>query len=852
MVRATRSSRLAPLFFIPALSLLLLARGERTTAAAAHPKQVPEACEKNKFQCGDGKCISYSWICDGNADCADGLDETPETCSSKTCKLEEFSCGGRIKRCIPISWKCDAEVDCEDKSDEEGCDPKICGDDEFQCRDGNCISLEFVCDEDLDCKDGSDEETCPAPTCVPGMFQCNNSFCIPQLWACDTDPDCPDESDEWPQNCGGRVLPSANPCSPLEFHCGSGECIHMRWHCDGGFDCRDKSDEANCERRLLRSPSTEVKCEGPDRFKCRSGECISMDLVCNKKRDCRDWSDEPLKECSKRPFLDIVSDYRSFKHPPPLVLSKEIGEEDIDECENPDTCSQICVNLEGGYKCECREGYQMDPVTKTCKAIGTIPYLFFTNRHDVRKMTLDRSEYTRLIPQLKNVVALDMEIAANKIYWSDISQKKIYSAHMDKADNSNHHATVISSEIQAPDGIAVDWIHNNIYWTDSVFGTISVACTQGVKRKTLFKEGLAKPRAIVVDPVNGFLYWSDWGTPAKIEKGGLNGGDRTPLVTDGIEWPNGITLDFHKQRLYWVDSKLHSLSSVDVTGRNRRMVIIDEVRLAHPFAVTVFEDKVFWTDVETYAIYSANRITGENIVKVVENLLSPEDLVLYHHLRQPNGTNWCESSNIPNGGCEYLCLPAPQINLHSPKYTCACSDGMQLGPDMRSCVQGGEVPVVPTGVPAASSAPTRKSFIGTSTRVSTTTNASPKTTPRNSRLSPTTLAPKVLTNEGVKSTEPQLITLSQQAQTGVAAEMTTEHHGPTALYIVLPIVILSLLCFGAFLLWRNWKLKNTNSINFDNPVYQKTTEEDEVHICRNQDGYTYPTRQMVSLEDDVA
>lgn len=47
--------------------------------------------------------------------------------------------------------------------------------------------------------------------------------------------------------------------------------------------------------------------------------------------------------------------------------------------------------------------------------------------------------------------------------------------------------------------------------------------------------------------------------------------------------------DLSNRRLYWVDSKLHLLSSVDLNGDNRKVLLSSHHHLGHPFALTVFE-----------------------------------------------------------------------------------------------------------------------------------------------------------------------------------------------------------------------------------------------------------------------
>ncbi|XP_054996741.1 low-density lipoprotein receptor-related protein 8 isoform X4 [Sorex araneus] len=801
-----------------------------------------KTCTDTDFTCDNGHCIPERWKCDGEEECADGSDESEATCTKQVCPAEKLSCGPSSHKCVPASWRCDGEKDCESGADEAGC-ATLCAPHEFQCRNRSCLAAVFVCDGDDDCGDGSDERGCARPACGPREFRCGDGACIPARWVCDGQLDCDDRADEAAPPCGRAGPATAAPAAcaaAAQFACRSGECVHAGWRCDGDRDCKDESDEADCPLGTCRG----------DEFRCAEGTCVPAVRRCNQERDCPDGSDEAgclqgLNECQHNNggCSHICTDLKiGFECACPagfrLLDPKTCG--DIDECEDPDACSQICVNYKGYFKCECHPGYEMDALTKNCKAVaGTSPSLIFTNRHEVRKIDLVKRDYSRLIPMLKNVVALDVEVATNRIYWCDLSFRKIYSAYMDKASDPAEQEVLVDEQLHSPEGLAVDWVHQHLYWTDSGNKTISVATVDGSRRSTLFSRGLSEPRAIAVDPLRGFMYWSDWGDQAKIEKSGLNGVGRQTLVSDNIEWPNGITLDLLSQRLYWVDSKLHQLSSVDFSGRSRKMLISSPDFLSHPFGVAVFEDKVYWTDLENEAIFSANRLNGLEISVLAENLNNPHDIVIFHELKQPRAADACELSAQPNGGCEYLCLPAPQTSSHSPKYTCACPDTMWLGPDMKRCYRA----------PQSTSTTT---FTSTATGTRADTTRAPGTTVHSATYqNHSTETP----NQAAAAPSSASVATAPVSTPSPATSNHSQHYGneggkmgstvtAAVIGIIVPMAVIALLCMSGYLIWRNWKRKNTKSMNFDNPVYRKTTEEedeDELHIGRTAEiGHVYP------------
>ena len=69
------------------------------------------------------------------------------------------------------------------------------------------------------------------------------------------------------------------------------------------------------------------------------------------------------------------------------------------------------------------------------------------------------------------------------------------------------------------------------------------------------------------------MFWTDWGTNPRIERSDLDGGLRKTIIDTQIFWPNGLTIDYPTQTIYFADAKLDYIHRCDYTGRNRYEVV---------------------------------------------------------------------------------------------------------------------------------------------------------------------------------------------------------------------------------------------------------------------------------------
>ncbi|XP_074010263.1 low-density lipoprotein receptor-related protein 6 isoform X6 [Numenius arquata] len=304
-----------------------------------------------------------------------------------------------------------------------------------------------------------------------------------------------------------------------------------------------------------------------------------------------------------------------------------------------------------------------------------VGYMYWTDWGEIPKIeraALDGSDRIVLVnTSLGWPNGLALDYAESKIYWGDAKTDKIETisrAFM----NGSALEHVVEFGLDYPEGMAVDWLGKNLYWADTGTNRIEVSKLDGQHRQVLVWKDLDSPRALALDPAEGFMYWTEWGGKPKIDRAAMDGTERTTLVPN-VGRANGLTIDYAKRRLYWTDLDTNLIESSNMLGLDREIIADD---LPHPFGLTQYQDYIYWTDWSRRSIERANKTSGQNRTIIQGHLDYVMDILVFHSSRQA-GWNECASSN---GHCSHLCLAVPVGG-----FVCGCPAHYSLNSDNRTC-----------------------------------------------------------------------------------------------------------------------------------------------------------------------
>ncbi|XP_013405316.1 low-density lipoprotein receptor-related protein 4-like [Lingula anatina] len=299
-----------------------------------------------------------------------------------------------------------------------------------------------------------------------------------------------------------------------------------------------------------------------------------------------------------------------------------------------------------------------------CRFQANLPDMSMTN------ISLDDQCFLK---NRKNVVSLSCNVYEEAIYFAENVTRTISKVRLSHGEAPQ----VIAGGLGHVEGLAVDWLGNNIYWTDSEMRHIAVSTLAGRYQHILIQDDLEHPRAIAVDAVRRKLYWSDIGSKPSIQVANMDGGGRATLIETSLGSPNDITVDMVSKRLYWTDSVLRRIESVDLRGRDRKTLVVtgdSEFR-----GLVTFKDYLLWTDQGTRnGLHIAMKDTGQKVRGVVHpNTGTAYDILAYDYQHQPTVEGACDDEN---GGCDHLCL------LNQEGRSCACAIGYSLASDGKRCL----------------------------------------------------------------------------------------------------------------------------------------------------------------------
>ncbi|XP_054719384.1 sortilin-related receptor-like [Uloborus diversus] len=392
---------------------------------------------------------------------------------------------------------------------------------------------------------------------------------------------------------------------------------------------------------------------------------------------------------------DYECDFGFKDGPDGTCVRDEESEVDVPSCDN-----EKYYNKTQGYRkvpgdtCVGGNDFLYEPQEILCPMAGDSAFLLVAELTRVSRLDLSMysSQLFPLPQRFHGTVALDFDYAQKCLYWEDNEQFKIFKhcIHSLKDADVSGNQVIAESDMGAVEGLALDWTSGNLYFSDREKSKVEMArLNQGMRLRRMVLNGthVDKPRGIAVHPLKGWLFVADWSpTKPRISRCHLDGSGFEELFgSTVVTWPNGVSVDFSDDRIFWTDAKMDYVASSGLAGEDLKYVVQGPKSSPHPFAVVAYKDWIYFDDWNKKAILMANKHDGSGM----HVLIATEDRAMDMKVFAPglqNGTTSC--SGPQNGNCSHFCVPYPD-----GKHVCLCPDWasktkLSNGSEICSCPDG--------------------------------------------------------------------------------------------------------------------------------------------------------------------
>ena len=250
----------------------------------------------------------------------------------------------------------------------------------------------------------------------------------------------------------------------------------------------------------------------------------------------------------------------------------------------------MCFSFPGqrDAKCACAIGdldLSSNGGARTCKTPKE--YLIYAMETEIRSVNLRGGDSMpwKPITGFSKAVGIDFDYRDKKILFSDLADRKIGSFLVEQNENTRVEDVLVRngsrSLVSMPEGIAYDWISDTVYFADnSLNQVVSYKISTRMSYVISYSES---PRAVVVHPCKGYVFWTDVGRQPMIARASLAGSNFVKVISTNIKWPNGLTIDFEEDKLYWADAYFDKIESSNLEGNFRQVL----TTAYHPFAITL-------------------------------------------------------------------------------------------------------------------------------------------------------------------------------------------------------------------------------------------------------------------------